>query len=66
MKIKKQLTIFSIILLVIAFVGTQVTNTVSAKQPTVLHNTTLKFTQIRGMLGDASYEILMPDSWNGS
>ena len=65
MRIKKQLTIFSIILLVIAFVGTQVTSTVIAKQPDVFHNSEKKFTQIRGELGDASYEILMPDSWNG-
>jgi hypothetical protein len=38
---------------------------VKAKQPEVTHNSDLHFTQIRGTLGGADYEILMPDNWNG-
>jgi hypothetical protein len=37
----------------------------NAKQPILVHDAQYHFTQIRGILGGADYEILMPDSWNG-
>ena len=50
---------FALLITMLAAVPTE------AKKTDVLYNSVLKFTQIRGALGGADYEILMPDKWNG-
>jgi hypothetical protein len=59
------LQIFTVALLVLAMVGTHIVISVDAKPPEVTYNSTYHYTRQVGQLGGATYEIMMPDNWNG-
>lgn len=62
---KKSLMIFTVVLLALATFGTQFVAMVGAKPPEVTYNSTYHYTLQVGQLGGATYEIFMPDNWNG-
>lgn len=63
-RMKKYLLVFTIALLVLSLVGTQIV-LVEAKSPEVTYNSTYQYTLHVGQLGGATYEIMIPDNWNG-
>ena len=64
-RIKKSLLILSVTLLILATVGTEFVNMVGAKPAEVTYDSTYHYTRQVGELGGATYEIFMPDNWNG-
>ena len=62
MKMNKKylLTIFSVVILVSFFI-----NPVLATKPEATYDATGQYTRYVGELGGASYELFMPDNWNG-
>ncbi len=55
----------AVVALGFALLMTFVAVPVEAAKPDVAYNSILYFTQTRGTLGGAKYEVLMPDNWNG-
>ena len=55
----------STILVIIAILPTQFLASAIAKGPVVSYDFTYHYTTQIGQLGGATYEILMPDNWNG-
>jgi hypothetical protein len=62
---KKSFLVFTVVLLVLAAFGSQFLVSVEAKPPEVTYDSTYHYTRQVGQLGGATYEIMIPDNWNG-
>jgi len=57
-------TTVAVVFLAMALLMTFAVVQVDARKPEVIYDSFLHFTQTRGTLGGADYELLMPDNWN--
>jgi hypothetical protein len=62
---KKSFLVFTVSLFVLAPLGSQFLVSVNAKSPEVTYDSTYHYTRQVGQLGGATYEIMIPDNWNG-